>query len=145
MIRRFVGWRGREQELVDFLFFFKVLMQRAPRDDHAPLLRSRLLCCCFFTDVDSRCGMFHIKLMRAARWRGGNEVLAHMFISAPRLMCFFFPSSRLMMIGSGRTAASAQISLAVRLCRVYSALAPRGGSVFSGIIFERYKVNSGTS
>ena len=48
--------------------------------------------------------VFYIKLMSAARWWGGNEVLAHMFLSTPRLICF----SQLMMIGWSRTAAIAK-------------------------------------
>lgn len=92
-----------------------------------------------FTDVDSRCRMFHIKLMRAARWRGGNEVLAHMFISAPRLICFFHNSWWL----DQAEQQPLQKSPSVRLCRVYPVLILHW--VFSWIIFELDKVNNGKS
>lgn len=107
---------------------------------------STIVCLCFalvcsasFTDVDSRCRMFHIKLMRAARWRGGNEVLAHMFISAPRLICFFHNSRWL----DQAEQQPLQKSPSVRLCRVYPVLILRW--VFSWIIFELNKVNNGKS
>lgn len=139
MSRLFARTTGRmllhsvaQQEFSRFLVIqsadIKDIVVRSHAAAAAALQRFALLLF-FLTDVDSRCGMFHIKLMRAARWRGGNEVLAHMFISAPRLMCFF-SSSQLTMIGSGRNAASAEISLSVRLCRVYSALTPHGLSLF---------------
>lgn len=66
--------------------------------------------------------MLHIKLMSAARWRGGNEVLAHTcFYQPPRLICFFTADDDWTEQNSSRRRNPPPIALALHLSRINTA------------------------